>query len=205
MANFVQGLRIDGPEVMADSNLANLDPTHLDEMVTPALVQDLRNLNGALGAWKIEMEERIAQAAGIDRAGAVLKTVDDMVTTRVQDLTEMWEARISMMSYEAAELKEKIRKLEEKDKESYPSASGDQKRNNERMDLKMIEGIPNWNGPHQQLFLEWAWGGPCEPQCSEAWPGQGRQMGMQSRYPGDSNCRPRSRRFPERFIVRRGL
>ena len=26
------------------------------------------------------------------------------------------------------------------------------------MDLKMIEGIPNWNGPHQQLFLEWAWG-----------------------------------------------
>ena len=52
MASFVQGLRIDGPEVMADSNLANLDPTHLDEMVTPALVQDVRSINNALEVWK---------------------------------------------------------------------------------------------------------------------------------------------------------
>ena len=161
MANFVQNLQIDGPEVMAD----NLDPTHLDEMVTPALVQDLRGLNSALGAWKIEMEEKVAQAAGIDRAGAVLRTVDEMVTNRVHDLTEMWEARISMMSYEAAELKERLKKVEEKEKDPNQSASSDQKRN-ERMDLKMIEGIPNWNGPHQQLFLEWA----CPRQRFILWP-----------------------------------
>ena len=117
MARFVQGLRIDGPEVMADSNLANLDPTHLDEMVTPALVQDLRVLNSALGTWKIELEEKVAQAAGIDRAGAVLKTVDEMVTNQVRDLTEMWEARISLMNRETFELAEKVRILEQKEKE----------------------------------------------------------------------------------------
>ena len=56
-------LRIDGPEVMADSNLANLDPTHLDEMVTPALVRDVRSINIDLGAWKQEIEEKVTQAA----------------------------------------------------------------------------------------------------------------------------------------------
>ena len=107
MANFVQDLRVDGAEVMADSGLASLDPTHLDEMVTPALVADIRHLNSALGTWKAEVEEKVAQAASIDRAGAVLRTVDEMVTNQVRDLTEMWEARISLMFQEAKELKEK--------------------------------------------------------------------------------------------------
>ena len=71
MSGFVSELCIDGAEVMADSNLANLDPTHLDEMVTPALVRDVRSINIALDAWKTEIEAKVTQAAGIDRAGAV--------------------------------------------------------------------------------------------------------------------------------------
>ena len=55
MSGFVTELCIDGAEVMADSNLANLDPTHLDEMVTPALVRDVRSINIALDAWKTEI------------------------------------------------------------------------------------------------------------------------------------------------------
>ena len=79
-----------------------------------------------------------------------------MVSGQVRELTEMWEARITLLNDQTFKLKEKIKELEEKNGES-PGGSNDQRRN-ERMDLKMIEGIPNWNGPHQQLFLEWAWG-----------------------------------------------
>ena len=59
MAGFISELCVDSPDVMADSNLANLDPTHLDEMVTPALVRDVRSINIALEAKIAEMEDKI--------------------------------------------------------------------------------------------------------------------------------------------------
>ena len=55
MAGFVSELLIDTPEVLAE----NPDPTHLDETVTPSLVRDVRSINIALEAWRVDVEAKV--------------------------------------------------------------------------------------------------------------------------------------------------